>query len=53
MSRVSLSTAGVLNLTTMLLAIGCGQETTGPADPGQILLTYVSGTGQSGVVGTR
>src|ERR1041385_8991734 len=53
MSRVSLSTARVLSLTTILLAIGCGQETTGPVEPGPISLLIVSGNGQSGVIGTE
>jgi probable HAF family extracellular repeat protein len=53
MSRVSPTQAAVLSLTTMLLLIGCGPDTTAPSNLGSLSLRLITGNGQSGVVGTE
>src|SRR5438876_7839772 len=43
------STASAPSLAVMLLAVGCGQEATGPQHPGPISPQVVSGSNQSAV----
>ena len=42
-----------LKFMALLLALGCSQEATAPADLGTLAFLIVSGNGQSGVVGTE